>query len=246
MSKIRIWWADTRGKVIVTLVALWIGSLVNHYELRHTWQPLVTVGAVSFFDYIVSFIRHKKGVITMSSVVTGLLIGLIFYDGPGSIPLLTACLMAVIGKQLVALGDHRHIFNPAALGILLSSIIFQRPVAWWGAAWGLVPAAIVLIGVAYALFRIRRLWMAIIFLVIYGLAFPFTIDGTVFLFAFIMLPEPITSLGGNWWGYGWGVLVGGIMLILTFLFNITIDPFLSALLLADLVGGAKRFLWSNV
>lgn len=178
----------------------------------------------------------------MSSFVTGLLIGLIFDESAGLIPLLSACLVAVIGKQLIAFGDHRHIFNPAALGILASSLIFDRPVAWWGAAWGLIPAAIIFIGMSYGLHRIRRFWMPVVFLVIYAVAFPSTIDGTVFLFAFVMLPEPITSVGGKLWQYGWGALVGILMLLLALVVKVTIDPLLSALLLADLVGGTKRFL----
>lgn len=245
MFRFRIWWADTRGKVIGTLIALWIASLIHRFEPNHVLQPLIAVAAVSLFDYVVSFIRHKKGVITMSAVVTGLLIGLIFDDHAGLLPLAAACLIAVLGKQLLAFGDHRHIFNPAALGILISSLVFNRPVAWWGAAWGLVPAAIIFIGMAYGLYKIRRFWMAVVFLVLYGAAFPSTIDGTVFLFAFIMVPEPITSLGGKLWQYGWGALVGVLMLTLAFLFKSTVDPLLSALLLADIVGGVKRFLWRS-
>jgi Na+-transporting NADH:ubiquinone oxidoreductase subunit NqrB len=242
MNPLRIWWADTRGKVIVTLLVLWIATLVNHFQLNHITQPIITIAAVCVFDYLVSLIRHKKGIITMSSVVTGLLIGLVFDESAGIVPLVSACILAVISKQLIALGDHRHIFNPAVFGIFVTSLLFNRPVAWWGAAWGLIPAVIIFIGMAYALYKIRRLWMALIFLVIYGVAFPSTIDGTVFLFAFIMLPETITSVGGGWWKYGWGALTGVLMLVITLLFKINVDPFLSALLIADLVGGAKRFL----
>jgi Na+-transporting NADH:ubiquinone oxidoreductase subunit NqrB len=242
MNKLKIWWADTRGKVIVTLLVLWAGSLINHFETVHVWQPAYAVFAVCLFDFLLSFIRKRKGIVTMSSFVTGLLIGLVFDEGAGVLLLTSACAVAVVSKQVLSLGDHRHIFNPAVFGIFVTSFVFNRPVAWWGAAWGYIPAAIIVVGMGYGLYRIRRLWMAMIFVVMYGVAFPSTIDGTVFLFAFIMLPETITSVGGGWWKYGWGVLVGALMLVITLLLKINIDPFLSALLIADLVGGAKRFL----
>ena len=245
MNPLRIWWADTRGKVVFTLIVLYIGSLINQFEMIHLTQPFITVGVVAFFDYAISLIRHKKGIITLSSVVTGLLIGLIFDESAGLVPLLSACFLAVIGKQYISFGDHRHIFNPAALGIFASSLLFHRPVAWWGASWGYVPAVIIFLGMTFALWRIRRFWMAAIFLVIYGIAFPSTIDGTVFLFAFVMLPETVTSVSGGMWTYGWGILVGILMLMLSFILKVTFDPLLSALLIADAIGGVKRFVWNN-
>lgn len=69
-----------------------------------------------------------------------------------------------------------------------------------------------------------------------------TFDGTVFFFAFIMLPEPKTSPIKGLWQYSWGVFVGGIVLFQN-LFGITIgDPLLLALLGANLV----RFLFDSV
>ena len=246
MNPLRIWWADSRGKVIATLVALWAGALITHFEVSRVWQPFVAVAAVSAFDYLVSRIRHQHGVVTMSAVVTGLLIGLVFDESAGLVPLVAACFVAVVGKQLVAFGDHRHIANPAALGILTASLVFGRPVAWWGAAWGMIPAVIILYGMAGALMRLRRLWMGTAFIVLYFImnvftggiqgAINLTIDGTVFLFAFIMLPEPITSVGGGLWQYGWGVLVAVLVYAQSRFLQVNVDPLLTALLGADVIG----------
>lgn len=110
-------------------------------------------------------------------------------------------------------------------------------------AWGIIPAVIVFIGMFFTLRRLRRFWMGIIFILIYfGInflvagangAFVLTIDGTVFLFALIMLPEPTTSMGGRFWRFGWGFLVAGLFALYIFVFRLQADPLLSSLLTAD-------------
>src|SRR5258706_7402864 len=155
MYRFRVWWADSRGKVIVTLLVLWIGALIHQFQLTFVWFPMVAVLGTILFDLLVCWARKRQWVFTMSSVVTGLLIGLIFDPRAGVLPLLVACALSVIGKQLIGVGDHRHIGNPATTGILLASILFGRPVAWWGAAWGIIPAIIIAVGMTSTLVRLR-------------------------------------------------------------------------------------------
>ncbi len=223
-------------RVIAVLLALWISALIYQFELERVFMPVIAVIATVFFDLIVSYIRKKQWVWTLSSIVTGLLIGLIT---DGITMAIAACFIASFSKQFIGAGDHRHIFNPAALGILTSSLIFQRPVAWWAASWGVIPAAIIAVGMISVLDRLHRFWMSGIFLLIYVFitrSLPLIIDGTVFLFAFVMLPEPVTSYSGKFWRYGWGALVGGFVAIQTLVPIVNADPLLTALLAANLVG----------
>ncbi len=213
------YWADSRGKVIVVLLVLWIVSLANHFQINLVLNVLLAVFASSILNP------------SLSSIVTGLLIGLIFDPMAGVLPVLVACILARIGK-------HKHIFNPAAFGIMFSSLIFNRPVAWWGAAWGMLPVAIIAVGMLPILWRLRRQWMPLTFFIIYMAAtsLRLTIDGTVFLFAFVMLPEPKTSPVQGKWSLGWGILVGFLVLAQSF-FGITLaDPLLLALLVANTIG----------
>lgn len=230
------WWRDNKGKVIVTLVVLWIGALIVQFRVDHLFTPLIAIGASMGFDALFAFIRKRRWIWTLSSIVTGLLIGLISVN---IVVALAACFIASLGKHFVGGGDHRHIFNPAALGILSSSVIFGQPVAWWGASWGIVPVAIIAVGMTPTLLKLRRLWMTGLFLLVYLAAtrsFQLTIDGTVFLFAFVMLPEPTTSVGGGVWTYAWGLLVGGLVAVQIIFPVINVDPLLSGLLAADAVG----------
>ncbi len=244
MYRFRVWWADSRGKVITTLVVLWAAALIHQFQWTFVLVPIVAVTGTIIADLVVCWIRKRQWVFTMSSVVTGLLIGLIFDPRAGILPLLVACAVSAIGKQLIGSGDHRHVGNPAALGILLASLLFSRPVSWWAASWGMIPAAVIAMGMILTLRKLRRLWMPIIFLLIYFLmnvhfsgiqgAINLTIEGTVFLFAFIMLPEPITSVSGHTWRYIWGALVGGFVVVQSMFPIFNIDPLLTALLGANI------------
>ncbi len=228
------WFKDNRGKVILTLVALWIGVLVAQFRVYYVITPVVGVSATIIFDGLISLLRKRTWVVTESSWVTGLLIGLIV-DPTGIWAAVVASLIASLTKQFIAPGDHRHVFNPAAMGIFVSSLILQRPVAWWGAAWGIVPAVIIAVGMLSTLITLRRVWTAVLFLLLYfgfTRSIALTVDGTVFLFAFIMLVDPITSISGKWWKYLWGVLVG-LLAGLASMLRLNLDPLLTALLITN-------------
>src|SRR5689334_8779486 len=131
MYRFRVWWADSRGKVIATLIALWIAALIHQFQWRFVWIPVVAVLVTILVDLLMSWMRKRQWVFTMSSVVTGLLIGLIFDPTAGIVPLIVACSISAMGKQLIGFGDHRHVGNPATMGIFASSLLFDRSVAWW-------------------------------------------------------------------------------------------------------------------
>ncbi len=239
-------WADSRGKVIVVLVVLWLATLVHEFRVVFVTGVVIAVVASVALDSLIIRLRKKTTVVSLSSVVTGLLIGLVFdpYAGIGGI--LTACAIASLSKAYLGRGEHQHIFNPAALGIGASSLLFGRTVAWWGASWGMVPVGIIAAGMLGALWKLRRSPLSIMFLFVYfainltqgtvASVLRLTIDGTVFLFAFVMLPEPKTAPIRGVWVWGWGVLVGLFVFIQSFLGIGAGDPLLLALLAANLCG----------
>ncbi|KKW11334.1 MAG: RnfD [Microgenomates group bacterium GW2011_GWC1_49_7] len=239
MNRLRIWWADSRGKVIVTLLAVWVSALLYHFALVRVLMPIIAITASVLFDLAVSYMRKGQWVFTLSTLVTGLLIGLIIDPTSGAAPVLLAAIIAAVSKQIIGSGDHRHVFNPAAIGIFGASYAFDLPVAWWAASWGVIPAAIIAVGMVRALYRLHRLWMSGIFLLVYVLitrSLLLTFDGTVFLFAFVMLPEPVTSVSGKMWRYAWGVMAGSFVAMQNFFPVLTIDPLLLSLLSANLIG----------
>ena len=242
---IRIFWADSRGKVILVLVLLWLAALVFDFQLSALLFPLLAIVGSFVFDALLSRIRYGVWFTSLSSVITGLLIGLIV-DPTSFTTLLVAVVLASVGKYFVGIGRQKHICNPAAFGIVLSSALFNRPVAWWGAAWGIVPLLIILFGMLLPLRQLRRLWMPVSFLFVYGVglallssaesALKLTFDATPFLFAWVMLTEPIALPSRGLWRYGWGALVGALVIGFHVVGISWSDPLLTALLLANIVG----------
>ncbi len=116
-------------------------------------------------------------------------------------------------------------------------MISNRSVAWWGASWGMIPVVIIAIGTLPLLWKLRRFWMPLTFLAVYFISIQrIMFDGTVFLFTFIMLTEPKTSPMQGKWQWGWGILVGILVLVQNLLGLAIADPMLLALLVANLFG----------
>lgn len=247
----RQFWADSRGKVIVILLILWITALMHQFRLVYVGQPVVAMVSCVMFDWFFTYLRIRRSMFSLSSVITGFLIGLILDPSGGLAATLAASLAACISKQWIGRGGHKHVFNPAALGIIVSSFFFQQPVGWWATAWGIVPVVIIGVGMAPVLWKLRRLWMPLTFLSVYFTsmvlfsgsesAVRFTFDGTVFVFGFIMLVEPMTSIGKGIWRYGWGVVVGVLVALESLVGFSWGDPFLNALLGANIIGFLVRF-----
>ena len=239
---IRIFWADSRGKVALVLVSLWLVAVFYQFRPFALLFPLLAIACSFVVDACLSRLRYGVWFFSLSSFITGLLIGLIV-DPTSITVLLTAVVLASVSKYVLGLGKQKHVFNPAALGIVLSSALLNRPVAWWAATWSDVPLLIMLFGMLLPLLQLRRLWMPISFLFVYGIglalvsggesALKLTFDPTVFLFAWIMLTEPITAPNRGFWRYGWGVFVA-ILVIGQQVFSVSwSDPLLTALLVAN-------------
>ena len=155
-----------------------------------------------------------------SALITGLL--LLFVMEPvdptannswlSYVGLAAAALNAQQSKFVLAFRG-RHIFNPAALGAFVVTLItpFGDFAAWWLASPWLLPVTIIL-GFA-VLYRTRRLLMGVVFvaavfvftIITYRsdfplptlLAFPFVSISTIFFVAF-MLSEPLTLPPRRW------------------------------------------------
>lgn len=239
-------WADSRGKVILILLVLWFAALMSRFRWIEVIYPAVSIGTVVLVDALITRVRTGILVFSLSSVLTGLLIGLILDPNGGIWLILLAAILAVVDKQFLRTNIHRHIFNPAAFGIVVAAQLLGGNVAWWAVSWGIWPVGIIGLGMIWVLWRIRRLFLPLTFFLIYVLinlprvgavdSLRLVFDGTVFLFAFIMLPEPMTSLARGIWQYTWGVLVGVLLFFCIRLPISFVDPLLTALLGANVVG----------
>ncbi|MBI3379626.1 hypothetical protein HY029_02605 [Candidatus Gottesmanbacteria bacterium] len=234
---------DARAQVLAVLLLLWIATIVKDFSWQAVVYPLYSVLFLIALDLGFTFLKTQKWYYPFSSAVSGLLIGFLIHYSQGIIILTVAVLLAFISKQFLKF-KHRHIFNPAAFGTVLSTMIFGSNVSWWATASGGISLVFIL-PVIYVLYKLRRLQYPIFFLVGYFLFFTIinginaasslTLDGTVFLFSFIMLTEPMGSSITKFWKWGFGPVVLAGVIISYFLKISFADPLLLPLLFANLL-----------
>lgn len=234
---------DTRLRIFYILLLIWVIAVLRNPNRQNIIFPGFSIILFSILDLTFHFVKTKKWYYPFSSFVSGLLIGLIIHASSGILAIIFACIFGFLSKQFIKLKNH-HIFNPAAFGIILSSLVLGFPVAWWAVASGGI-FTVLLIFSSLVLFKLKRLQFPITFLMGYFIFFAIThgfhaamlltIDGTIFLFTFVMLPEPMTSsINGFWkWGFGSLVILG---VILSYILKISFaDPLLLSLLFANLM-----------
>lgn len=243
---------DVRHRVASTLVVVWLMSFIRFHDAPHIVFLLIVVVAGTVVDALLHKLRGFKG-FPSSAVVTCLLIALILAPENGILPQLVAVLFALASKHLLRF--RRHWFNPAAFGIVASATLFHVPVAWWAVSWSWVPVVAIAVGVVPVLLRLKRLWLPVTFIAGYAawlavavknlsVEWRIVLDGTVILFALVMLPEPKTSPANGGWRYLFGPVVLGLVIVGSSIAkSVPIpDVFLAGLLAGDLIAGISQTL----
>jgi Na+-translocating ferredoxin:NAD+ oxidoreductase RnfD subunit len=175
-----------------------------------------------------------------SAIVTGLLCGMILVPGTKPHLIWFAATAAIASKLLFRTSSGRHIFNPAAAGLIFSSIFFGQILNWWGFSnvYVVIAAAGLLI---YRLNRLSTVFSYIIFhflgnSILSGNFGSQSLLSVNVFFAFIMLIEPKTSPSAR--RFQW--VFGGACGLLSALF-FSIIPSMEGDLLALMAVNSLRF-----
>ena len=181
-------------------------------------RGLVMVAVYAFVDVSWTFLRDRRLYVPNSSFISGLIIALVLAP-QASLWLVCAVLFtAVFSKQVLHFGFHRHVFNPAALSLVLASFVFRPAVSWWGVSGGglvlwLVACAALMFVTGQKRwhevvpFFVSYLLVSLAFFAGSGASFSGLLsilknlvwDGTVLFFASVMLIEPMTSQFPKFW-----------------------------------------------
>lgn len=191
--------------VCLLVVALTAVIFSRNPVLIAFFSTVVVLSVIS--DKLMTRLRHIPPFLYSAAIVTGLIVGLIYSPGYPWHEALIAVIIAVAAKNFLRIND-RHIFNPAALGVMTAAFFFHRSVAWWSIA--AIPSYIVLIPAYVSLVRLKRFRITLSFYIAY-IALVWTIQflhgsedilpviqntllnpATLF-FSVVMLPEPMTS-----------------------------------------------------
>lgn len=183
-----------------------------------------------------------------SAYITALILALVLdpvppVDARGVGVLVLASVWAMSSKFIFAIG-RKHLFNPAAFGVVLPAFLLDQPATWWvGGNLQLLP--VVLFGGLLIVRKLQRFDLVATFILVdlatvlattapsqYATALSQTLlSSPLFFFAFVMLTEPLTAPAARWPRLAFGALVG-------FLFapNVHIGSFYFTPELALLVG----------
>jgi len=161
---------------------------------------------------------------TESVYITGLILSLIItpiapsnYAGAGF--LIFASAWAMASKYIFAIGK-KHIFNPAAFGVVASALVLGQSASWWvGGNLPLLP--IVFLGGLLIVRKIHRFDLVLTFGAVAFLTIALTSTGAIstallqtvlhapiFFLAFVMLTEPLTMPPSRWSRIVYGTIVG--------------------------------------
>ncbi|MDE2385521.1 MAG: RnfABCDGE type electron transport complex subunit D [Alphaproteobacteria bacterium] len=143
-------------------------------------------------------------------------------DVKGMLGLALASAAGIASKFLFAI-YRKHLFNPVALGVVVSAYALDAPATWWvgGTVW-LLP--IVVAGGLLILRKVQRFEMFAVYALaylamtvltatpdMYGDMLSQTFLSSPMLFAgFAMLTEPMTAPAAKWPSLGFGALVGAL------------------------------------
>ena len=136
--------------------------------------------------------------------------------------LLLASFAAIASKFLLAI-SRKHVFNPVALGVVVSGLVLNQPASWWvGGNFAMLP--FIAIGGVLVLRKLQRFDMMIAY-VIANLALTLATSGSggyvddmtqavlyspLLFLGFTMLTEPLTAPQAKWPRLGYGALVGAL------------------------------------
>jgi ferredoxin-NADP reductase len=178
-------------------------------------------------------------------------------DPKGIGVLIFASVWAMASKFIFAIG-RKHLFNPAAFGVVLPAFLLDHPATWWvGGNLPLLP--LVLIGGLLIVRKLHRFEMVATFILVavatvlattapadYGMALSQTLlSSPIFFCAFVMLTEPLTAPTMPLPSIAFGALVGFLFAPNVHVGTFYFTPELALLignLFAYVVGPKGRFL----
>lgn len=224
------------------------------------------VGFTVVSDVVFAFVRRKSLFTTpFSAVVTGLIFTLIVDTGATWYQICFMAVFAMTIKNFVRFKG-RHVFNPAASGLVIGFFVFGLQPSWWGPTLfqggfsnpSNIAIFIVLLAIGYvSAIRLKR-YIAVVTYLLLSAILPmlitqnFSVDifltsilsvGTLF-FALLMLPEPMTSPVKPMRQVLYGGFVSSMVLVLVFFVignNMFGDYIPDSSLVALLLGNAIFF-----
>lgn len=216
--------------IIAFLILLYILG-IPQFGLRNILlQFFPPVLAATTSGIILDYVEVRRFKKPITPLITGLIIGLVARFSETPLNLIIISISAMIIKFLIK-WENRHIFNPAAAGLLIGSLLLNSYPAWWGGGHPLI----FLIWIPVMLYKMRRIAPIVGFLlpVILFNGISILTSTALLFFLSVMLIEPKTSPSAFKNGLIYGLIVGVSFIIFS---QTNLDPLIYSLLLGNLGG----------
>lgn len=245
---------DPKIQLAISLLLIFSATLLRGYPLSQLSTPFIVIASTIIFDFVFLKIRKKNLFFPSAAIASGLIISLIINPSAPWYVLITAAFAAIFSKNFIR--PTRHIFNPAAFGMMAIALLFSSPTAWWGPGilFGSPLLIALLIPGLVSFYRMRRYFTIVVFYITYSLLLVLFFglplqaaltDPTTLFFTLVMAPEPMTTPAKR----NNQILFALSLVIIAFAYSKLligvpfinrIDPFIFALLLGNLIFFKRR------
>ena len=210
-----------KTQLILYLVCVALFLAIKDKNFVFLFTTLVAVVSALAIEAFVLYLKTKTPQVTESAIITGLIVGYVISSDEAWWKIVLAAALAILSKHFIRF-HKRHIFNPAAFGIFLSTILLGVSTQWKGTyLWYiLIPFGI------YFMHKIRKIEIvvgyAIISLALFGAQAFFqkvslwNIFGYFsYFYIFVMIIEPKTTPINSLGKYIFGAGTAAFIFILT-------------------------------
>ena len=130
--KMKNWLKTPKGYVTIAMIVLLLIASIGSKEILGIKNAFAAVFVSLIVDIICRSVKKSKWIMPDSAIITGLIISLILSTTSSLTVIVATAMMAILSKHLLVY-KKKPIFNPAAIGLLLSILFFHSGQSWWGA-----------------------------------------------------------------------------------------------------------------
>lgn len=225
---------------------------------QNTLNVFLCIGFTVVLDLIFVRLRRIPYFFPYAAVVTGIILSLTLNPSLSWPQILLVAMIAMGTKNFLRFGN-RHIFNPAASGLVFGGMILAKNVSWWGVSFQSLntPVLFIILLLPFIVsgYVMKRYLSSIMFFIAYNLLLlilnrfdlaslsSLILDPRTVFFAIVMLPEPMTSPTMFPRQFLYGLLIAVSTIIVAFTpigktltsFNLLPDGLLPLLLAGNLI-----------
>ena len=226
-----------KQRLLLVLSTLFLLDLFR-FGLKVVPHFLVIVLVAYLSDYLLIRFRKVPPFFPLAALVSGAIAAFVLDPSTSLILKILTPLIAVASKHYLRKGED-HIFNPAAFGLFVGAAL-GASISWWVGDSGWLADAVLITGMFFILRRLRRLKIALSFLLTFFalrlLVYQeFNFWFSLLFFPLVMLPEPMTSPADPKEQLVSGALAAFFLVFFGFSRLVFIDSFLQSLLLLNLL-----------